>query len=86
MIEPNYIESKIQTQWPGSEVIVRDLTGTQDHYQVVVVSPAFVGHSMIQQHRMVKGVFDAEIASGALHAITLKTFTPDEWVKYGSQK
>ncbi len=78
-MNPQILENKIQSQWPGTQVIVRDLTGTQDHYQLVVVSPAFVGQSMINQHRMVKAVFEKEINSGELHALTLKTYTPEEW-------
>ena len=28
---------------------------------------------------MVKGLFESEIASGNLHAFSLKTYTPEEW-------
>jgi acid stress-induced BolA-like protein IbaG/YrbA len=75
------LQQKIEEKLPGSVVQVQDLTGTSDHYQVLVVSPAFVGKSMIEQHRMVKGVFEADIASGEVHALSLKTFTPEEWEK-----
>ena len=78
------IENKIIEKYPGSTVQVRDLTGTQDHYQVIVVSPLFSGQTMISQHRMVKAVLDEKIKSGELHALSLKTFTPEEWEKYGS--
>lgn len=81
MIDPKYIEDRLVATWPGTEVIVRDLTGTLDHFQVVVISPAFEGRSMIQQHRLVNGIFEADIASGELHALTIKTFTPNEWAK-----
>lgn len=58
-----------------------DLTGTQDHYQVVVVSSAFEGKAMIEQHRMVMGLVRAEVDSGELHALTMRTFTPAEYAK-----
>ena len=76
---PSEMQNRIETQWPGSQVEVRDLTGTADHWQVTVVSPAFEGKSMLEQHRMVKGLFEAEISSGALHALSLKTYIPEEW-------
>lgn len=58
--------------------MVNDLTGTQDHYQAVVISPAFEGKMMIEQHRLVFGLCKAEIDSGELHALTLKTYTPSQ--------
>ena len=81
---PPEIEKKICEKFPGSRVEIRDLTGTADHWQVTVVSEAFQGKSMLEQHRLVKGIFEAEIASGNLHAFSLKTYTPEEWSKKGS--
>ncbi len=69
----------IEGKFPGSQVELRDLTGTGDHWQVTVVSSAFQGKSMLDQHRLVKSVFEADIASGAVHAFSLKTYTPEEW-------
>lgn len=79
------IQKKIETRFPGSQVLVHDLTGTADHYQVTVISTFFEGKSMIDQHRMIKAVFDQDIASGDVHALSLKTFTPGEWKKRGKQ-
>ena len=77
------IQSRIQEKFPNSHVEVKDLTGTADHYQVLIMAPQFSGKSMIDQHRMVKALFEADIASGDLHALSLKTYTPDEWAKKG---
>ena len=73
------IKKVIEGHLPGARVSIRDLTGTADHWEVTVVSQAFDGKSMLEQHRLVKGFFQAEIASGVLHAFSLKTFTPEEW-------
>lgn len=78
---PSQVQKIIEERLPGSKAIVQDLTGTQDHYQVVVVSSAFEGKKMIDQHRMVKAFFDGDIQSGEVHALSLKTFTPQEWEK-----
>lgn len=75
------IKKRIEERLPGARVEIRDLTGTRDHWQVIVVASGFDGRSMLEQHRMVKGFFDAEIASGAVHAFSLKTYTPQEWSK-----
>ena len=76
---PDEITRMIQERFSGSQVDLRDLTGTGDHWQVTVVASAFQGKSMLEQHRMVKAVFEADIASGAVHAFSLKTYTPEEW-------
>jgi len=36
---------------------------------------------MVEQHKMVYALFDAELKSGALHALALKTYTPTQWEK-----
>lgn len=81
MISPDQVESLIKSGIPDAEVQVQDLTGTQDHYQVVVVSPAFEGKRLIQQHQLVYGAVRSEMASEAIHALSLKTYTPETWAK-----
>jgi acid stress-induced BolA-like protein IbaG/YrbA len=83
MILSTAIQKRIVESINGAEVKVIDLTGTSDHFQVTVVSTHFEGKSMIDQHRLVKGLFDKDIASGELHALSLKTYTPSEWAKKG---
>jgi stress-induced morphogen len=73
---PEQLKARIQTLGPGTEIEVIDLTGTQDHYQAIIVSPAFEGKMMIEQHRMVYKLFQTEVDSGEVHALTLKTSTP----------
>lgn len=82
-MSPTDIQTRIEEKLAGAKAMVRDLTGTLDHYQVTVICPLFEGKSMIDQHRMVKSVFDKDISSGELHALSLKTFTPQEWARNG---
>lgn len=48
------------------------------HYRLLIVSPAFAGLSLLQRHRK---VYDAaaELMSGAIHALSIKALTPDEY-------
>ena len=78
---PDQLKARIETLAPGTEAQVMDLTGTQDHYQAIVVSPVFAGKMMIEQHRMVYGLFKEEIESNEVHALTLKTFTPEQYAR-----
>ncbi|MEK7690631.1 MAG: BolA family protein [Bdellovibrionota bacterium] len=75
---PDQVKSRIETSMgTGTTAQVVDLTGTQDHYQAFVVSPAFDGKITIQRHRMVLDLFQTEIDSGEVHALTLRTNTPE---------
>ena len=80
-MQASEIKKVIEQKLSDAQVSIRDLTGTADHWEVVVVSKAFEGKPMLAQHRMIKSFFEADIASGALHAFSLKTYTPEEWAK-----
>ena len=79
MVEPSVIEERIREKIPNVEHIeVRDLTGTKDHYEALIVSPAFEGKSRVDQQRMVFGAL-GELMQGPIHALTFRTLTPERW-------
>lgn len=49
----------------------------ESHFAVTVVSTAFAGKSRVERQRMVYGALAEEMA-GRVHALVLKTLTPDE--------
>ena len=78
-ITPSQVKAKIEAGIPASIVQITDLTGGGDHYQAVVVSSQFAGKSLIQQHQLVYGTVREAMDSGAIHALALKTYTPETW-------
>lgn len=78
MVSLKQVETMIKAKLPNAEVAVQDLGGG-DHLQAIVVSPAFEGKSKVQQHQMVYGALHEAMASEAIHALALKTYTPDAW-------
>jgi acid stress-induced BolA-like protein IbaG/YrbA len=78
-ITPSQVKASIESGIPDAIVQISDLTGGGDHYQAVVVSALFEGKSLIQQHQLVYGTVRAAMASGAIHALALKTYTPATW-------
>jgi stress-induced morphogen len=72
------LKSSIEERMPGSLVSVSDVTGTGDHFQVVVVSDQFSGMGIVQQHQLVYEALRDEM-NGDLHALGLKTYTPESW-------
>jgi acid stress-induced BolA-like protein IbaG/YrbA len=85
MLEVQEIQRRIVAALPGAEVEVRDLTGTGDHFEARVVSAAFEGLAMLDQHQAVYGPLRDVLDSGALHALALKTYTPEQWKRFQSR-
>lgn len=83
MINPNEVEAMIKSQLTDAQVQVNDLTGTRDHYQAIVVSSQFEGKTLVQQHQLVYKAVQQAMATEAIHALALKTYTPDDWVAAG---
>ncbi len=66
---------RIRTAHPDARVELTDLTGTNDHWQAVIVAPTFTGLTPIQRQRSVYQAL-GELMHGPIHALTLKTITP----------
>lgn len=70
-MSPEQIQEQVQKAFPDSEVTVDDMTGTGDHFQVIVLSPAFRGKTLIEQHQMVHASLEAW--KDQIHALAIKT-------------
>ncbi len=55
------------------ELTVEDRTGTGDHFQVTVESPAFDGLPLLDQHRRVNDALAAPLGDGSIHELRIKT-------------
>ena len=71
------VKRQIEAAIPDSEVVVKIDDG--GHYWVSVVSEAFAGKMPLSKERMVHAALGDAVTSGAIHAIHIKTYTPDEW-------
>jgi stress-induced morphogen len=79
MVDAKALEERIRQGLDGvSHIEVRDLTGTQDHWEALIVSDAFSGKSRIEQHQMVYAAL-GELMAGPIHALALKTYAPEIW-------
>ena len=80
-MEPEQIKALIEQGIPNSQA---NVTGDGGKYEAIVISPAFEGLSMVKEHQLVYATVNEHIASGALHALTIKAFTPTEWEEKNS--
>ena len=55
---------------------IRDSNGN-DHLQVTVIASEFNGLTLVKQHQLVYSAMKEELASEAIHALALKTETPN---------
>ena len=69
------IKDKIESGLNCQSVTV---VGDGSHFEAVIVSSEFEGKRPVARQQMVYATVQAEIASGELHAISLKTLTPAE--------
>ncbi len=73
-MENQQVEELIKAGLPDCEVTV---TGDGRHFEAVVTSAAFAGKTPLQKQRMVMETVRAQIESDELHALSIKTLTPE---------
>lgn len=83
MVNLSNVETMIKAQIPDAKVYVRDLTGGGDHLEAVVISDQFANQSKVKQHQMVYRALQTALDSEAIHALALKTYTPEAFQKSG---
>lgn len=79
MISNKELEDKIKC---SPEVEYVKVTGDGYHYQLLVVSKVFEGKSKLARQQWVYRLLNQYITEGALHAITMQTYTNEEWGKH----
>lgn len=65
----------------GIEGVEAKVTGDGSHYEAIVIGDCFEGLSMVAQQKLVYATVNEHITSGAIHALTIKTYTPAQWEK-----
>ncbi|AUB81073.1 BolA family protein [Candidatus Thiodictyon syntrophicum] len=74
-METEAIATLIRAGMPDAAVQV---TGDGSHFEAVVVSPAFAGLTPLKKQRLVMDTVREQLASGELHALSIKALTPAE--------
>ena len=72
MISVQDVRELVKSGFPDAEIDVNDMTGTMDHFEITVRSKVFAGKSLIDQHKMVFKILDAEMKD-RIHAVKLHT-------------
>ncbi len=75
------IKNLIEQGLPGSTADVRGADGV--HFEATVICAAFAGKLPLARHRMVYATL-GERMGGEIHALSLKTQTPEEAGSHGT--
>ena len=68
------LRSLLERSFPdAAELDVVDRTGGGDHFQVIVVAPAFDGLSLVAQHRLVYDALAGPLGDGTIHELRIST-------------
>jgi len=76
VITHSEVELLITKSYPDAKVFI---VGEGCNLEIEVVSELFSGLTMLQQHQGVMDTLSEPLASGKLHAVTLKTYTLTQW-------
>ena len=77
-MDPEQVKQLIQAGLPDCEVTV---TGDGSHFDAIVVGEVFAGLSPVKKQQLVYRTVNDRITSGELHALSIRTYTPQEWEK-----
>ncbi len=75
-MHPTEIESILRAALALDELYVQ---GDNGHFQVIAVSALFAGMSRVKKQQTIYAPLTEQIASNAIHALSIKAFTPEEW-------
>jgi acid stress-induced BolA-like protein IbaG/YrbA len=81
-MQPKEIQKLIEAGLKGSIVTVE---GDGRHFNAIVISLEFFAKNRIQKQQLVYATLGDRIANGIIHAISIKTFTPEEWQQHNKE-
>ncbi len=76
MMQPEQVEKIIAA---GLSCEHLQVVGDGHHFEALIVSAEFVGQNRVQRQQRVNEVLRQHFNSGELHALSMKTQTPEEW-------
>ena len=83
MLSAEQLKSYITQNFDCDYIQVLGDDGT--HFEATIVSSAFDGKRMVQQHQLVYGALGDRMRA-EIHALGMKTYTPAQWKDLGNTK
>lgn len=79
------LDTKQLEEWLDKGLVCKHLTveGDGHHFSAVIVSDEFSGLSRVRRQQRINAILKERFDSGELHALSMQTFTADEWQARG---
>ena len=76
MLDPKQIET-----WIAQGLACEHLAigGDGQHFEALIVSREFAGMNRVKRQQRVYQIIKGKLDSGELHALSMRTLTPEEW-------
>jgi len=74
------VENLLRGQLDNCEIAVN---GEGANYDITVIGDVFEGLRPVKKQQLVYAALSEHIASGDIHAVNIRTFTPAQWQEQG---
>ena len=72
------ILNRLHKNFTNSKIEVHDMTGSSNHFSLLIISDDFKSISLINRHKKIHSIFKEELTT-EIHAFQIKALTPIEW-------
>ena len=73
VLEPQSLDIEDESHRHAGHAGARD----GGHYKITIVAAAFAGHNTVKRHRLIHDAV-GDLMRGRIHALSIRTFSPDE--------
>ncbi len=77
-MEISEVEAIIQQAMPDADI---DVSGEECSFTVAIISESFEGQNLMQRQKAVLALFQTQLKTGRLHALTIKAYTPAQFAE-----
>jgi acid stress-induced BolA-like protein IbaG/YrbA len=75
-MDADTVKGLLQNHMPDCEFHVQ---GEGSHYDIAAIGNVFEGLRPVKKQQLVYAALGGHIADGSIHAVNIRTFTPDQW-------
>ncbi len=76
MMDSATVSALLEAHLEGCQIQVE---GEGNRYDITVIGEVFEGKRPVQRQQLVYAALNEQIANGSIHAVNIRTFTPDQW-------
>jgi len=70
------VKGLLQAHLEDCEFLVQ---GEGNHYDITAIGDVFEGLRPVKKQQLIYAALSEQIADGSIHAVQIRTFTPQEW-------